>query len=107
MKLIRQDWRIAQFEGLSGAAWALAKGQINDERQLAQCLRAYADDIDPQFSRVFWVHILAMHHGISEIAQLSGENPQDVWRRLLRKGDASLHAGLTSEQLQTYVRWEI
>ena len=106
MSLIRQDWRIAQFEGLAGAVWALSKGQIKDAQELAQCLRAYADDIDPQFPRVFWIHILAMHHGIQEIAQLSGEKPEVIWRRLLRKGDASLHT-MPAEQLQTYVSWEL
>ena len=106
MNLIRQDWRIAQFEGLGAALWAMAKGQITDQQQLAQCLRAHADDIDPQFRRVFWIHILAMHHGIQEIAQLTGENPHDVWRRVLRKGDASFNT-MPAEQLQTYVRWEI
>lgn len=106
MGLIRQDWRIAHMEGLAGAMQALAQGQIKDEYQLAEGLRAHANAIDPQFSRVFWVHILALQHAIHEVSRLSGEDPAVVWRRVLRHGDASQRT-MPPEQLESYVKWEI
>lgn len=99
-------WQTEQCLHLLSALEAILTRQISSQQQLADDLRLHANLIDPQFMRVFWLHVLTMHYAITDLANATGRHPDQVWRQLLRSADLSL-AQIPEDQLYQYVKWDI